>query len=285
MDLHDLHDAFAELERRADALPAEPFVPPAPHRSHTLLIGASAATVLAVAGGTAWLTSSGDHAGTQDAGSPPSAPVPSEKYGWQAYSPLDSTTPAPSSAPAARPPVASTEADLERRFTAALGDLATSFTVTDTGHSVTMTMPAAPSSAPATGTPSTPSIGGSPSSLPPVQSNGVAIVGVLTAADGRHGGYDVQMFQASPGEQAQCDDPDRSHCTLSRVDGGTLAIGDEPLEGGGVTYRGEYVRADGVAILLHVSNRANPKGMGGLLASAPPLTRAQVEQVVTSSAW
>jgi hypothetical protein len=147
------------------------------------------------------------------------------------------------------------------------------FTVTDTGHAVQVSLPPMPSGSagnvrlPTGGNDATP--------------NGAAIVGQLTV-DGVTGGYDVQML-AAHGAKASCED--EAHCTSSDFsDGSTLAVGRERLADGGVTYVADFVRADGAEVLMHVSDRADPKG-GGALAAAPPLTPAQLRAVVTSKLW
>lgn len=64
-DLSTLHDAFGELERRADAAPHT--TPAPPHRTRWGLVAASAVAVLAVAGGALVLAGSGND-GTPAAG-------------------------------------------------------------------------------------------------------------------------------------------------------------------------------------------------------------------------
>ena len=84
-------------------------------------------------------------------------------------------------------------------------------------------------------------------------------------------------------------DGDSSHCTVSRTaDGGSLAVGREPLptgEAGGVTYEADLVRSDGVELLMHVSNQRDPKGESQVLAPQPPLTTEQMVSIVSSDRW
>jgi len=258
-----LSDAFAELERRADAatttLPADDLARVTTrHRRRGLLIAASVVAALAVAGGTAWLTStsSGTTHKTQAGGSPPT------------ISSTPSTTPAFT--------IPDTPDELASRFRTVLGDTAT-FTVTDTGAPVTITAPPSPTEGGASGTPI----------ANDAQQNGAAIVGTLTA-DGVTGGFDIQMFRAQSADRAMCDDPDRSHCTVRTLaDGSSLAVGHEPLQNAadGVTYEVYFIRTDGVAFLMHVSNEKDPKGASAVLATYPPLTTDQMTAIVMSSLW
>jgi hypothetical protein len=47
------------------------------------------------------------------------------------------------------------------------------------------------------------------------------------------------------------------------TDGSSLAVGREPLGGGGITYLVNLIRVDGVEILMHLSNEGDPKGASG----------------------
>jgi hypothetical protein len=268
-----LSDAFTELERRADT--AAPHIgdtaggTAARHHSRVPLVAASVVATLAVAGGAALLASNGGHhTQHQPGGTTPTVPP--------SLQPASTTVSA--SAPFALPDNAD---DLAARFRAVLGDLAT-FTVTDTGAAVTITVPPTPAGP-------GPSIASTPIPINgAVTSNGAAIVGVLTS-HGVTGGYDIQLFQSSPGETAMCDDPDKARCTTSRTaDGGTLAVGREPLPTGGpggVTYQVDLVRGDGVEVLMHVSNERDPKGESPVLAPQPPLTTEQMVSIVSSDRW
>ena len=296
-DFHDLSDAFDELERRADAASAASSVlttPRATRRARPLLIAASSVAVLAVAV-TGAITASGDRTTTQQqagglgtsvASSAPVAPTPA------------ATT--SSSAPASQA-IPDNPKALERLFTRALDGLAT-FTVTDTGAAIvstvgSSTVPATPiTAAPSTLTTPTPTLTTSGTSRPPspqtpvkstpaVQTSGAAIIGMLTSA-GLTGGYDIQIYQDSPGTKAQCDDPGASSCSVRTLaSGSSLATGSEPLQNGGLTYQATLVQADGTTILMHVSNDRDPKGAGGQSARRPPLSIEQMTAIVTSPIW
>jgi hypothetical protein len=264
--LPTLADAFAELERRADVATAQrcddvaPAVP-VRRRARPLLIAASVTVTLGVAGGAA-LLAHGDRAHPDRAGGlPPTAPP---TRGTASTSPTFE--------------IPQTAQDLATRFRAVLGELAT-FTVTDTGAAVTITLPPTPAASEPLGQPQPNGAASTP--------NGAAIVGELTSA-GVTGGYDIQIFQNSAGGPASCDDPSESRCTTrATADGGSLAIGREPLQGAadGVTYQVELVRADGVEFLMHVSNERDPKGESPVLAPQPPLTTAQMVSIVMSDRW
>lgn len=255
-----LTDAFAELERRADRVSAEvPYVlPAAGRRRRWPVVAAAAAGVAVVATGAALLAQPDKHPGRTAAGgsSPVSRP---------------STTGSTPSSRDERVPTSPEE--IARRFQAALDDVTTrtaTFTVTDTGHAVTVTLPSPSGRINA------------PVHVPNGSQNGAAIVGRLTVGAAT-GGYDVQMMDAH-GAKASCDDP--THCSFKVfADGTTVAVGQDELEGGGVTYVADVVRTDGVEVLLHVSNRKDPKGAGPVLAAKPPLSLAQVRAVVLSNRW
>jgi hypothetical protein len=262
-----LTDAFTELEQRADTATqqlgdATTHVP-VRHHSRAPLVAASVAATLAVAGGAALLAHGGGHS-HQAGGTPPT----------QAAKPNPVSTTVAASPAFTIPQTAD---DLAARFRTVLGDLAT-FTITDTGAAVTISLPPSPVTS-----------NGKVGRLQPLPSgtpNGAAIVGVLTS-HGVSGGYDIQIFQSSPGSKATCDDS--SQCTsTTTADGGSLAVGREPLPtggAGGLTYQVDLVRADGVEFLMHVSNQRDPKGESAVLAARPPLTTDQMVSVVTSDRW
>ena len=262
-DLTKLSDAFAELERRADtATSATTFdVPVARGRLRWPLVAAAALGVAAVAGGVAVVAQSSRPAAAPVAGGHSVTPRP--------------TTPAPVSATASvafRVPDSPDE--LARRFRVVLGNSAT-FTVTDTGHAVTVRVP---SYSPGAGSGAQPTMSASPGTP-----NGAAIVGTLTAA-GVTGGFDLQIFTTTPGSKAFCDSPTR--CSITRLaDGSSIAIGRSRVIGGGMTYEADLIRADGVEFLMHVSNERDPKGESTVLANRPPLTQAQMKAIVTSGRW
>lgn len=272
--LDTLTDAFTELERRADAATqhlgdATTHVPMRSH-SRAPLIAASVVATLAVAGGATLLARSGGH-DHQAGGTPPTA-SPDQL-------PVSTTVAEPSVSASSGFSIPETPDDLAARFRAVLGELAT-FTVTDTGAAVTVSLP------PARVTSNGPV--GQTQPIRNVAPNGAAIFGTLTS-NGVTGGYDIQIFQSTPGAKAMCDDPDRSRCTLSSpAGGGSLAVGREPLSTGGpggVTYQVDLVRSDGVEFLMHVSNERDPKGESPVLAPQPPLTTEQMVSIVTSERW
>jgi hypothetical protein len=264
-DLRTLHDAFDELERRADAVTADrPRDLPARGRgtSRTRLVLAAAA-VVAVAGlatATTLLVPGDDTTGQVAA--PPDA--------------VSTTLPTVTSEPSSAVPT--DPAELAERFRAVLGDTAT-FTVTETGPgAVRMTLPPSPSAGP-------PPDGEATNTGTPL---GAAIVGTLTAG-GVTGGFDLLMYPGdNPGEQARCDTPEPPACTVRQLpDGSSLATGQTTLEGSanGKTYMVHLIRPDGVVFTMHVSNQRSPKGASDELGSQPPLTVDQLVEIATSDRW
>ncbi|MFL6120819.1 hypothetical protein [Actinophytocola sp.] len=275
-DLRTLHDAFAELERRADAASAGALsTAPGPRRALGLRLVPVAATVVAVAGlaaGAMWLVPGGNTGAA--AGGPPT------------------TTTVATAAPTTEPAVPSTTEDLANRFRRVLGNTAT-FEVSDSGgvgveeHPPSGGPRSVPGSAETnTSGPSVPTTSVTTRSNDDAIGNGVVIRGTLTAA-GVTGGFDLQMYGMDPGAGVWCDDPDRSTCTQSTLPDGTkLAIGQEPLqETGGITYLLNVVRPDGTVILMHLSNMGDAKGAGGVLAPQPPLTTEQLKAIAASDRW
>ncbi|MGH8862252.1 MAG: hypothetical protein ACRDVG_13670 [Jatrophihabitantaceae bacterium] len=278
-DIDTLSDAFAELERRADAVsagtPADLLARmTARHRSRLPLIAATVLAVLALAAGITLLAQS-SHSRTQAGGSG----APTTPASTSDVTTIESTpTPTDVGSPAAFR-IPQTPSELADRFRTVLGNSAT-FTVTDTGSAAQATVPSATGGA-----------GSKPLPLRvsqiPSGKNGAAIVGTLMAS-GTTGGFDIQVFQNTPGSKASCDDPDRSRCSVRPMaNGAWLAQGSEPLAGpsGGVTYQVDYVRSDGVEFLMHVSNERDPKGDSPVLAASPPLSQAQMVAIVTSDRW
>lgn len=256
--LRVLDEAFAELERRADRVSAEvPFAPPtAPHRRRWPVVAAAAAGVAAVATGAALLAQPGGHSKHPVAGGGPSR---------------TGSAPVSTSASAQRQLVPSSPEEIARRFRAVLADTVpgATFTETATGHAVNVTLPS-------------PSGRASAVRVPNGSANGAAIIGQLTVGHVT-GGYDVQMLDAR-GAKAACES--EAHCsTKVFADGATLAVGKDVLEGGGVTYVADFVRADGAEVLMHVSNRPDPKGGGAIQSPTPPVTVAQLRAIVTSNLW
>lgn len=281
-DLHNLTDAFTELERRADAFGARTddmlATTPTAHRSRLTLVAASAAAVVVVAGGSAWLAHSGgngNHHGIQAAASQPAAPA---TPGGQSTS-TDPATPTAAQLP-------ETPAQLADRFRAVLAGTAT-FTVTDTGAAVGIPIHLPALTGTAGNEPSRPAAPVASGGASINFTAGAAIVGTLTAS-GATGGFDLQWLPTSPGARAQCDDPDRSNCKVQQLaDGSSLATGTEALWGSanGVTYQADLIRPDGTEFLMHVSNERDPKGESSVLADQPPLSVNQMVAVVTSPLW
>ncbi|TQM78333.1 hypothetical protein FHX81_0595 [Saccharothrix saharensis] len=258
-DLRALDDAFAELERRADAVTAaRPFeLPRAPASrpaARLVPIALAAAVVAGVATGAVLLVPNADPGtSTAQPGASTSAPEP-----------VVTTT----------PPLAHDSPEvLAERFQAVLGDLAT-FVVTERGPGATMmTLPESPDSA---------SPDGGDQQGTQV---GASIGGTLTSA-GVTGGFDLLMYPGTGGDRAWCPAPDEPGCTVRDLpDGSKLATGQVALEGSGTTNEVKLVRPDGVVFIMHVSNRRSPKGMGPLLGPHPPLTVEQLVAVATSDRW
>jgi len=255
-DLRALHDAFGELERRADAAPTSASAmtaPPARHRMARLVpVAATVVVVAGLAAGAVWL-------------------VPRDNAGTQAASPPTDTSTTASSPPTAP----KTPEELIDRFTAVLGGTAT-FTVTEKGPGAyRMTAPPAPDRG---GQTSVNNDTGTPV--------GAAITGTLTAG-GITGGFDLVTYPAVPTDKPSCEGQDPGHCTTSTLpDGATLRVdGPTDLEGGGISYYVVVLRADGNILDMHVSNRQSPKGMGGMLGAQPPLTTDQMVSILTSDRW
>ncbi|MDQ2583981.1 hypothetical protein [Saccharothrix yanglingensis] len=272
-DLRVLHDAFAELERRADAVTAErAFESTSPAKSRTAprlaLVAAAVVVVAGAAAGTALLVPD-DRPGTQVAASSttdvPTADLPTTA----------STPPAPPGTPE----------ELAARLRAVLGGTAT-FTVTEAGPgAVVMTAPAAPTAGAWSTPPPAPTSTSASTSAAGTQV-GASIVGTLTA-DGITGGFHLIVYPGMRGE-ARCDGIPGSDCTTSTLpDGSSLTTQRTALQGSptGVTQMVNLVRPDGVALILHVSNVTDPKGLGAQLADVPPLTVERMAGIVTSDLW
>ncbi|ROP35135.1 hypothetical protein [Saccharothrix texasensis] len=261
-DLRALHDAFEELERRADAATAHMALDTSPRtrgtasRSGVRLapVALAAAVVAGVATGAVLLV-------------PDNGPV------TQVAQPSTSSTAPPVTTTSAPPPAHETPEVLAERFRAVLGDLAT-FVVTETGPGASRwTLPDGPPT-------------GAPSNLTPKPTTqiGSSIGGTLTAA-GVTGGFDLLMYPGTAGEKAQCG-PDEPGCTLRELpDGSALATSQFALEGSGLTNEVKLTRPDGLVFIMHISNRQSPKGLGPLLGGHPPLTVEQLVQIATSDRW
>ncbi|MFI9810777.1 hypothetical protein [Saccharothrix variisporea] len=256
-DLRALNDAFGELERRADVVTAG-LPPDVPARSKSRLVplAVAAAVIAGLATATALLVPDG----------------PATQQGVAAQG--TTTTVAPTTTTTAKTPPG-TPGELAERFKAILGGTAT-FTVTESGPGAYRnTVPPPPPNVPRqTDVP-----------LGKGEPLGAALVGQLTAG-GVTGGYDLVVYPgADPTQPAQCDVGSPDCATRTLPDGSTLATDRTQLEGGGVTHLAHLIRADGLSITIHVSNRQNPKGMGGLTADQPPLTVEQLVEIVTSDRW
>lgn len=284
-NLHALHEAFAELEARADAAPVRD-VRPAPRsaqrRPHRLLAPVAAAAAVLVAAGGIALVQHGRTAGTRAAGG--------HAAGGQvelSNPPAASAHESGPNAPAAFVPPATGE-QLAERTSEILAGIAT-IHVTDYGRPVTMTLPG--STAPAAGSGPDRSPVGAP--LSPVISKaatayaaaaGSAIVGTLTSARGT-GGFDLNVFVTTPGA-ARCDT--ESSCTVRTLaDGSSLAVSSwqDTSTPGGVTYQVELVRSDGADILVHLSTQRDPKGLSTVTSTELPLTVDQLIAFVRSDRW
>jgi hypothetical protein len=257
-DLRALHDAFGELERRADTAPATALAPPARHRMSRLApVAATVVVVAGLAAGAAWLVPGGN-TGTQ-AGSPPTS----------ASSPLTSARTAPR-----------TPEELIDRFKAVLGDTAT-FTVTDSGPgAVEATLPPGPDS----------DRGGSGRQEAPANdqgtAKGAAIVGTLTAG-GVTGGFDLLTYPALPSDKPTCEGLSPDKCTVSTLpDGASMRVDlTDDLEGGGTTFHVVVLHNDGNLFEMHVSNQRSAKGNSDVLGTQPPLTTDQMIAILTSNRW
>ncbi len=254
-DLRTLHDAFAELERRADAAEMAPVARP----RRALRLVPVAATVVAVAGlvaGAVWLVP-GD-TGTQAAGPSPTAP---------------STTTAHS-------PVPTSPDDLAARFTVVLGDTAT-FEVT---QEVVVPPPSSTNAPqPGTGSVVTPQLEDAAASA--------LISGTLTAA-GVTGGFALTINTSESEPEEWCHLSRTDDCDVSTLpDGSRLATGTAQPGPGAVSYLACLKRPDGTMVLMHVSNQEDPRGAainspgGEIYAPQPPLTLDELKAIVTSDKW
>jgi hypothetical protein len=257
-DLRALHDAFGELERRADAAPVGTALAP-PARRRTARLVPVAATVVVVAGlaaGAAWLVP-GDNTGTR-AGSPPTSA---------------------SSPPTSAPSAPRTPEELIDRFKAVLGDTAT-FTVTESGPgAVEVTLPPGPDREGASGQQEAPASDRG-------TAKGAAIVGTLTAG-GVTGGFDLLTYPALPTDKPTCEGLSPDTCTVStRPDGSLMRVDlTDDVEGGGTTFHVVVLHNDGNLFEMHVSNQRSPKGNSDVLGAQPPLTTDQMVAILTSDRW
>lgn len=269
-DLRTLHDAFAELERRADAAAAGTAPVARPRRAVRPV--PIAATVVAVAGlvaGAVWLVpgDSGTHAASPSTTSSSTAP---------------STTTARSSIP-------TSPDDLIARFRVVLGDTAT-FEVTE--KTLVPHLPSTTTTPPATNTPQ-PGTGAvvTPQPVDPDAPTHALVGGTLTSA-GVTGSVSLTIYpsDSEPGEWCRLSRTE--DCDVSTLpDGSRLATGTARPAPGAVSYLACLKRPDGTMVLMQVSNQEDPQGAainspgGEIYSPRPPLTLDQMEAIVTSDKW
>ncbi|HYQ61944.1 hypothetical protein [Actinophytocola sp.] len=258
-DLRNLHDAFAELERRADATAVATAPVTRPRRAVRLIPVAT--TVVAVAGlvaGAVWL-------------------VPRDS-GTDAAGPPATSSTAPSTAR-----IPTTPDELIARFRAVLGDTAT--------FEVTMkdTLPGGPQPStvdmpPGSGLVDTPSTN-------PAYPTTAVIGGTLTSA-GFTGSFFLAIHPSDPEPSEWCHLSFVADCDISTLpDGSQLATGTGHRAPGAASYLACLKRPDGTTVLIQVSNQEDPSGAvldspgGEILAPQPPLTLDQLKAIVTSDKW
>ena len=300
-DLRTLYDAFEELERRADTVSAAEHAAapatgdavrlspagPRPERPRWAAPLVAAVALLVVAGGgTAWWRVSSDQ--------PSRTPAGAGQLSASQATP-SSNAPSRAATPATYVPP-HTAAELTAKARAILGGLA-SITVTDTGTNLAASTP--PSATPANSSAASRTRPASPVTIGPgpiiigssptgggYYDGGSAIVGIMTAADGTRGGFDLDLWSALPAGPSACDEGE--HCTTStEPDGSSLSVGTwrDPSVAGGLTWSVNYVRPDGASFAVHISNEASPKGESKVLAPRPPLTLTQLIAFVRSDLW
>ncbi|WNV81920.1 hypothetical protein [Umezawaea sp. Da 62-37] len=266
-DLRTLHDAFTELERRADA--AAMGMAPAPRPRRAMRLVPVAATVVAVAGlvaGVVLLVPS--DSGTQTAG-------------W----PSASSTAAP---PTPRGPVPHSPDELIARFRVVLGDTAT-FEVTQE-HIMSNTP--APSNRPSEPPPEPGSIVTlSPLSPEVPDASTHAMVGGTLTSAGVTGSFSLVMGPNGSEPDSWCG-YSRIDCDVSTLpDGSRLAIGTGHRAPGAVSHLACLKRPDGTMVLMQIGNQGDPSGAeigspgSDLYAPQAPLTLDQLKAIVTSDKW
>jgi hypothetical protein len=262
-DLRTLHDAFAELERRADATAARTAPVVRPRRAVRLV--PVAATVVAVAGmvaGAVWLVP-GDP-GTHAAGPPTTSST----------APPTTTT---------RSSVPNSPDALIARFRVVLGDTAT-FEATD--QPILSTVAAIP--------PAGSSVTLSPPSptVAETSTTHAFISGTLTSA-GVTGSFAlmVRSSDSEPGERCSFLRPEDSEDVSTLANGSWLTTGTVQRSPGAVSHMACLKRPDKTMILMFVSNQEDPLGAvigspgGDFHAPQPPLTLDQMKAIVTSDKW
>lgn len=278
--LRTLHDAFAELEERADAATSlDHAVPVRPARRRLAPPLAAAAAVLAVvAGVAAWQASRDSHPARQPAASgPTTAPTPVSTTGAAHVNGF-------------QPP--STVAALSGKARSILAGTATitvdptQSAACDAGAPTRTEPPGKIISSGPDGALSTSTATMVSSADPPVAAcSGAALVGTLTSG-GLTGGFDLDVYRAEP-EDPFCDG-DAADCVKRTLpDGSRLAstTWKDSQVAGGVTYQVSVVRPDGGEIIFHLSTERSPKGASEVIAPRVPLTLAQMEGFVTSDQW
>jgi DNA-directed RNA polymerase specialized sigma24 family protein len=260
-DLRTLHDAFAELERRADAVAGDAAPVVRPRRAVRLVpIAATVAAVAGLVAGAVWL-------------------VPGDPGTYAASPPTTSSSTAPSTT-TARGPVPTSPDDLIARFRTVLGDTAT-FEVTER---INVPPPSSTSTPqPGTGSVVTPHLEDAPTSA--------LIGGTLTSA-GVTGGFSLTIYPSDSEPGVWCGYSRTEDCDVSTLpDGSRLATGTAQPAPGAVSHLACRKRPDGTMVLMHVSNQEDPRGAeinspgGAIYSPQPPLTLDQLKAIVTSDKW
>ncbi|MET0237583.1 MAG: hypothetical protein ABW224_23260 [Kibdelosporangium sp.] len=259
-DLRTLHDAFTELERRADA--ADMGTAPVTRQRRAVRLVPIAATVVAVAGlvaGAVWLVPG-------DSGTPAAGP------------------PTTSSSTMARSPVPASPDDLIARLRVVLGDTATFAVTTKT------TVPGASPSSAKSRQPGTESVV-TPLPANPDGPTSALVGGTLTSA-GVTGSFGVTIYPSDSDPSEWCSRSRGRDCDLSTLpDGSRLATGTAQPAPGAVSHLACLKRPDGTTILMLVGNQEDPQGAvinspgGAIYSPRPPLTLDQVKAIVTSDKW
>ncbi|WP_163513645.1 hypothetical protein [Fodinicola acaciae] len=256
--LRTLHDAFAELEKRADATPVQAhIVPERPARGRLAAPLLTAAAVAAVVAGVAlWQQPVGNRTVQ-----PPAAPAANKAA---TYTPPDTAAKLAAKARTILAGVATVTLDNSRSSNCGavivkVGPRASH----DTDRSPTRLEP----------------------DKKPRTCSGAAIGGRLTRGNAT-GGFDLAVYRTSRGEKASCDQS--GDCSLRTLpDGSTLAISTwrDPHVPGGLTTKIELVRADLADINMHLSTEADPKGSSARVGTTLPLTVEQLTAFVSSHRW